>query len=398
MDKKSKSSIAMFFSVLFITLLLGETILRIVGRFDEDRGFWVRSFRCYPYRMPLHEWSKKIDQYLLSKSSIIHYDPLLGWAPRPGSASENGKYEYNSDAIRTDHRDLVVSKVPAQGVLRIAIFGDSFVHGDDVPFEDTWGYFLERNLKKAGIDAEVLNFGVGGYGMDQSLLRWREIGYLYEPQIVIFGLQLDNIMRNGNLARPLYFPNTEIPFFKPRFLLEKNGLKLVNTPTPSPDKIMGIVENFNTWEYSEYEYWYDKDKYKNHIFLNSKLISFCYSFLNEKYFKKRSAREQDLESLSLAIISAFKAGVESKGKSFYVIFLPTTGNLKSSDIAFLRKVDQVAAVINPQSRFLAEADKLGVQALIPGHYSSIGNKIVADVLMESLSLPNEDQVRRYSNN
>ena len=35
-----------------------------------------------------------------------------------------------------------------------------------------WGFFLERNLTDLGYNVEVMNFGVGGYGIDQIYLRW----------------------------------------------------------------------------------------------------------------------------------------------------------------------------------------------------------------------------------
>ena len=45
--------------------------------------------------------------------------------------------------------------------------------------------YLQHKLKDAGIRAEVLNFGVGAYGMDQAYLRWREQGKNFAPDIVI---------------------------------------------------------------------------------------------------------------------------------------------------------------------------------------------------------------------
>ncbi|MCX5679772.1 MAG: hypothetical protein NTZ95_03855 [Candidatus Omnitrophica bacterium] len=382
MDKKLQSLIVLLFCAMIVSFLIGEAIVRSIGHFDRDGNFFVYSFHTYPYRMPLHSWNEMINKYLKSKNIRFIYDPSLGWIPRPKIKSKSGLYSYNSDAIRTDTIESVISKIPRQGVLRIAIFGDSFTHSDDVSFKETWGDLLEKNLKKAGVDAEVLNFGVPGYGMDQSLLRWEKTGYMYDPQIVIFGLQLENINRNVNLARPLCYPNSGIPLFKPRFILEQNVLKLINTPTPLPDKIIDIVSQFDTWEYSKYEGWYEKDKYQDHIFLNSKLISLCYSLINEKCFKKEVEYKEGSEVLSLAIIQKFKEEVESRGKTFYVVFLPKKPELKSKNIGFLEKMDKSIVIINPLSSFLKEAGKSSVKALILVHYSAKGNKIVADALTD----------------
>jgi lysophospholipase L1-like esterase len=51
----------------------------------------------------------------------------------------------------------------ADGVLRVALAGDSFTFGNGVGFEDTLGAQLERALAAAGRPAQVLNLGVPGY-------------------------------------------------------------------------------------------------------------------------------------------------------------------------------------------------------------------------------------------
>ena len=54
---------------------------------------------------------------------------------------------------------------PREDILRIALFGDSMTRTD-------WGFFPERNLNELGYNVEIMNFGVGGYGIDQMYLHW----------------------------------------------------------------------------------------------------------------------------------------------------------------------------------------------------------------------------------
>ena len=54
-------------------------------------------------------------------------DAELGWTVKPSGHSE--EYRANSEGIRSD---VSYSDAPAPGVLRIATFGDSFTHGDEV--------------------------------------------------------------------------------------------------------------------------------------------------------------------------------------------------------------------------------------------------------------------------
>ncbi|HNV85778.1 MAG TPA: SGNH/GDSL hydrolase family protein [Candidatus Omnitrophota bacterium] len=363
-----------------VTFSAGEWLVRANGRFDEDGNFFVGNLRCYPHRIPIRSWERKINRYLaLKDKASIQYDPVLGWAPRPKSTSGNGLYHYNEDAIRTASCDTVILEDPRPGILRIAIFGDSFTHGDDVAFEDTWGYVLEKKLRSTGLNAEVLNFGVGGYGIDQSFLRWEKMGRLHKPKIVILGLQIENIRRCVNLMKPIYDSKTGMPFSKSRFTLEGGRLRLINVPVPAPDQLIRIARDFDSWELSKYEYWYDKDKYRDSIFLRSKLVSFIYS---QGKSGEQSERIEKPETLSLAIISEFKKEAEAEGAMFFSVLLPYGDNLNSLPADFLEKAEAIAPLVRTDRIFSKEENQKRLQALIPLHYSPQGNEIVADAVTD----------------
>jgi hypothetical protein len=76
----------------------------------------------------------------------------------------------------------------------------------------------------------VANYGVGGYGTDQALLRFR--GHRADSsRVAILGFQPENILRNVNQWRYLLYADS--PFsFKPRFLVGGDGrLELIPLPT-----------------------------------------------------------------------------------------------------------------------------------------------------------------------
>ena len=102
---------------------------------------------------------------------------------------------------------------PGLRAVLMTAFGDSFTHCDGVANSFTWEYLLER-LNPA---LEVLNFGVGGYGTDQALLRYELEGMAFHPHIAILGFLPENIHRVVSVFRPFYFPMTGIPMSKPRF-------------------------------------------------------------------------------------------------------------------------------------------------------------------------------------
>ena len=65
-------------------------------------------------------------------------------------------------------------------VVRIVALGDSITKGmrDGVRPDETFASLAERALKADGIDAEVVNLGIGGERTDQALKRLDTVGAL----------------------------------------------------------------------------------------------------------------------------------------------------------------------------------------------------------------------------
>lgn len=117
-------------------------------------------------------------------------DHDLGWALRPGGV---GWYRAEGQAFVRINRagfrgpDVPISK-PA-GTYRIAVLGDSFTVGLDVPDESLFETVLQQRLAAnpavKGKRVEVLNFGVGAYGTTQELLALRLRVLQYKPDLVL---------------------------------------------------------------------------------------------------------------------------------------------------------------------------------------------------------------------
>jgi hypothetical protein len=168
----------------------------------------------------------RLERVLAGQEPYYPFDPELGWTVRP-----NGRlplYRANSQGIRAD---VDYAPEPPPGVLRIAAFGDSFVHGTEVANPDTWPALLAA-LRP---DLEVLNFGVGGYGIDQAWLRWRRDGRPFSPQIVLIGFMTEDVHRSVNRFRPFQAPRHLEPRAKPRFALREGRLVLLPNPLPDLD-------------------------------------------------------------------------------------------------------------------------------------------------------------------
>ena len=68
---------------------------------------------------------------------------------------------------------------------RILILGDSIAFGNFLSLRETFAYQLQQLLFADSQDAEVLNFGVGGYDTVQEVALLESRGLQYEPDLVV---------------------------------------------------------------------------------------------------------------------------------------------------------------------------------------------------------------------
>lgn len=167
------------------------------------------------------------------KTTYLVHSPHFGWSIKP-NGSWHGLYQANAQGMRATKEYPLQ---PGNKTVRIATFGNSFTHGDDVANRDTW----QEQLMSDAPGLEVLNFGFGGYGLDQAFLRYKLEGLHYNAQIVFIGFMEENINRLVNVYRPFYLPG--IPLTKPRFFLRKNELVLLPNPLAALDDYRVLLDN-----------------------------------------------------------------------------------------------------------------------------------------------------------
>ena len=76
------------------------------------------------------------------------------------------------------------------------------------------------------------NFGVGNYGLDQAILRFEKIYFNLHPKYVIFIVVPETICRIQSMWKH-FFEYGNILAFKPRFIVDKDSLKLLRCPLKS---------------------------------------------------------------------------------------------------------------------------------------------------------------------
>jgi hypothetical protein len=371
---------------------VAEASVRLVGRTDAAGDFWIGPRRVPPRHFRLADVEREVAEVFSSPSSFVMYDPTLGWTIRPNARSLDGLAASNSLGLRSAPGEY--APAPPPGRVRIAIIGDSFTFGTEVSFEETWGHVLEARLRAAGLDVEVLNLGVAGYGFDQMLWRWRALGAGLRAHLVIFGFCGEDAERVVGLLRIHRARATWIPVSKPRFLLEGGALRVVGAPAVPFERLADYLRNYGASEVARYDRNYPPEDFEERPWNRSRLISTVIEFARRNRFNRVDPRAPESESgaLSLALIDALRKEVEASGARFLTVHLPWHDDLAAlaagrplAHAGLLARLVAAGTVVRPDADLLAAVGAAPPDALFKRvHYSALGNRVVADALAREL--------------
>lgn len=378
-EGRTRRRIAAALAALLVSLLACEVVLRVATRRDESGQLWLGTLRLLPYRLPLADIRANLDR-LRDGETFLGWDADLGWAPRPNARSTTAPFAVNGAAIRSARE---TSQTAPQGTLRIAAFGDSFTFGDEVGPDETWEAALERALAERGVAAEVLNFGVNAYGVDQAYLRWRRDGRRFRPDVVLLGFQPENVLRDLNVFRPLYFAGTEVPLSKPRFVVQGDALEVKNVPVLPVEQVLPALEAMPSHPLFAYEGF--RAPYEPHWWLASRLLAFAAS-APLAHASVQFRLDPEGRELARRLGARFAADVAADGAAFLVVHLPRRDDLAArraghevwydallrDDLAPLGVADPTAGVATVDDALFAPR----------GHYSPAMNAIVGAALAE----------------
>lgn len=360
--------------------------------FCRDGQF--RQWRLPPYSLLFTEnqrtWLHQDDW------PYYRFDATLGWTLKPDATFANGLYRTNSEGIRAD-REYALE--PPRGVIRVATFGDSFTHGDDVDNTQTAAALLEAS----GGRFEALNFGVPGYGTDQAYLRYIQEAARFRPHVVVVGLMFENLQRNVSVFRPAYFHDTGLPLVKPRFRLEWDG-----SPALLPPPAKSLAELRRTIETGELlaalrdtDFWVGRAPwvYDDSPLFKSSLIRIL-SAAREN--GGRAYRDYYLDPASepfrvtAGILSEFQRRTIADGVGrFMVLMLPDKSSLREQlarperPFFWQGMVDTLQAggieCVDLAPPFLESAARRGVDGFFVGsHYSVHGHAVVAEAIQRRI--------------
>lgn len=316
-------------------------------------------------------------------------DPVLGWV----NVSET-----NSAGMR-DSREY--EAIPPRGIIRLSAFGDSFTFGSDVDLDDTWA----KQLTVIDSSIEVLNYGSGAYGLDQAYLRYLKVGTEYNPHIVFIGYMSENIARNVNVFRAFYTHGyRNVIFTKPRFKVRGEKLVLLNNPLSTFEDYEHFLHNDKVvlakLGENDYHYWINYNKGTFDFLPSVRFAKVSWYKLNKRVvnpiFKLNGmySVESEAYNVTVKIFDAFYRKVLENGALPVIIIFPDTNDqlrsrkkknrrytplLNNFRSKGYRYIDTLEALEPHESHYTVD-----VLVVKWGHYSPVGNKIIARYIFSQL--------------
>lgn len=291
------------------------------------------------------------------------------------------------------------TKKISPGKKRILAFGDSFTACSHIQQSETWPVIMEE--KNSSL--EVLNFGVDGYSMGQSLLRYRKKRDLIDyDQVILVFVPFCDLTRDINTYRRLM--GWESWMILPRFTVERDRLELVRGPYRTSRSFCqdnrGKLSARAVDHLRKYDALYYPTKYENGRsggdLILMKLFLCMYnngrdsSLHNHLYDPDREAL-----SVSRKIFVSMQKEVESRGGKFRLFVLPCQDELHSygKSTSFKKKWDRMVNSIVTEGVCCTDLtgdlvnmdenqfDRAGDRF----HNGKKSNTIIADLIIKSIS-------------
>jgi len=385
-----------------LLLVTCEVAIRALAR-NEPRGTVFMGTELLP-----RDWTRVAERnraLLAKRPPNISYfvaDDLLGWNVGPSRESSDGLYASSAEGLRSARPGVRLAD--RTGARRVALVGDSYTFGLEVPYESWWGHLVEERL---GRDVQLLNFGVDGFGVDQSYLRYHRDARPWHPELVVFGFINHDFYRDMTIYSFIDFPDWGFPFAKPRFIAGPDGaLALLNVPLLSPDAIAD-APSVNALPHLAYDRGYREDEWRRRWYHGSYLLRFLQSRFEPDPVLSKDVSDEARESLSATLLASVLDEAAREGSKAILLFFPSRADfgpngkqttahdrVKAAVFSALRLkgievVDLTACLTSTDPNIM----------FLPGrpHYSPAGNAAVAacvlPILERELTKPDPNRNR-----
>lgn len=350
-------------------LCLAEVGLRILCpltrevRSKEGRFLYVQTSRPYATEVGTTVWEVDFAERA-TREQIAAWDagrPTTAGAPTP-DADEFVRHPVRGWEVGSGVRGRgPVRDWRGRASLRIVAVGDSCTFGSEVKPHEAWCDVLERSLP----GAQVLNCGVPGYGVDQVALKLDEYGTRLRPNVVLWGLINDDVLRAGRA----WFPRSWLP--KPQLQVHGDVWTVIPPRTRAQ-----VFEEVSGW--------------------TSRVGLVARAGLDLVRYRPWV---RECVVLTRDLVRICKARVESWGGRLIIVHMPTGGAIFQPNdemgqelMGICRElgleVVDVAAGLRAMGLTDAQLEAAWLRPGGCGHYSPQGNALIARVIQGHLTEPN----------
>jgi hypothetical protein len=327
------------------------------------------------------------------ESSYYNYDPLLGWTVGRSRSNPAEQEVSSTDGLRSpsigisfsDPRSRHAGLSSHAASVRVALVGDSMTFGSEVRCEETWGHVLEGLLQP---HAQILNFGVPAFGLNQAILRYEKDVRAWHPQIVVIGISSQMISRINNIYPELMNPEWDSPLLaRPKLVMKNGAPSTINYPIPTPREMfsystvqelphLDLDPYYRSFQWERGGIWY--------IFEHSYIFRFLNSLRPPTKVQPKDIHDEDL-LLSQFVTQYLVRRVLEDGAIPVIVWLPYASELpNSTDLgnvghSLTRALRDAGIEYYDPSGCLNELGTSEAYAA-GGHYSAKGNVHLAECL------------------
>jgi hypothetical protein len=313
-------------------------------------------------------------------------DFTFSWKGRNPYCIEFGvRVTTNTHGFRDKARHL---DKPA-GTVRIAVLGDSFIEGIQVPLEHTTPAVLETRLAAAfpQHSFEVMNFGVSNYGVGQYLLVYDAYVRAFKPDFVVVFASYLNFSRTHQRELSSRLQEFYALNVRPSFEVDERG-QLVYVPANDYERYRTSVEALLQEEFGA-----DRTVEMHPIWTPLVLPHWALNLVSRKARPSASPQQPgDIDfphlDTNYRILQELNSRVRADGGSMVFAdafeylerygVVPGSGALVPRNRAFAEGAGAGHVDLSPPLR----AADMNPQFECDMHFNTVGHRIVADALFD----------------
>ena len=288
------------FTMLAVLFLAVELLVRVCLFHDvcDIPGFndpvYFTRYLNEDYFLLQHSISREFSLKPNESNWDVH--PLLGW-----------DYQKNRDTgwCKTDGFGAqVADTIYDNTTTKVLFYGDSFTE-TIAPSNETLPAKLEREV---GLD--TLNLGVGGYGFDQTYLKFESTHRAYNGSVILLGVLFDDLERS--ILKGVRTSQ------KPYFELSDNGSELVLKGVPV---------------YSDPEEYFMRNKPKIKSYLLSRVYNspIGSSLFRDFQVKEDELRNSEIKAINKKIVEEVRRTRDLENLTLYLVLFYAEPELKNDN-------------------------------------------------------------------